>query len=148
MSESHWIVKQKIEIPFQYTPGPALLRFLEGLRDGKLLASGVPGQARKTIPPLSFCGRTWKPAGEWSELPGTGVLESFAIVPRALAELPDAGARVVFGLVKLDGAETRLVHLVRAMQDTDLRVGARVKVLWNPARSAGIRDIAGFAVVA
>ena len=148
MSESHWIVKQKIEIPFQYTPGPALLRFLEGLRDGKLLASGVPGEARKTIPPLSFCGRTWKPANEWSELPGTGVLESFAVVPRAMAELPEAGPRVVFGLVKLDGAETRLVHLLRAEQPAELRVGARVKVLWNPARSAGIRDLAGFEVVA
>ncbi|MBZ5703620.1 MAG: OB-fold domain-containing protein [Acidobacteriia bacterium] len=147
MSEAHWIVKQKIDIPFQYTPGPALLRFLEGLRGAQLLASGVPGEARKTIPPLSFCGRAWKPADEWTELPGTGVLESFAVVPRAMAELPEAGARVVFGLVKLDGAETRLVHLVRAAQDADLRVGARVKVLWNPARSAAIRDIAGFEVI-
>jgi len=148
MSESHWIVKQKIEIPFQYTPGPALLRFLEGLRDGKLLAAGVQGEARKTIPPLSFCGRTWKPADEWVELPGTGVLESFAVVPHAMAELPEAGPRVVFGLVKLDGAETRLVHLLRGAQHAELRVGARVRVLWNPARSAGIRDIAGFEVVA
>ena len=124
MSDSHWIVRQKIDIPFQYTPGPALLRFLEGLRDAKLLAAGVKGEARKTIPPLSFCGRTWKPADEWSELPGTGVLESFAVVPHPMAELPEAGSRVVFGLVKLDGAETRLVHLVRAKPDTDLRVGS------------------------
>lgn len=144
MSESHWTVKQKIAIPFQYTPGPALLRFLEGLRDGKLLASGVRGETRKTVPPLSFCGRTWKPADDWAELPGTGVLESFAVVPHGMAELPQEGERIVFGLVKLDGAETRLVHLIHAREPGGLRVGAKVRVRWRAERFPGIQAIAGF----
>jgi uncharacterized OB-fold protein len=144
MSESHWIVKQKIEIPFHYTPGPALLRFLEGLRDGKIFASGVRGESRKTVPPLSFCGRSWKPADDWTELPGTGTLESFAVVPHGMAELPQEGERIVFGLVKLDGADTCLAHLFHTKEPGKLKVGAKVRVRWHAERSPGIQAIAGF----
>lgn len=144
MSETPWTVKQKINIPFQYTPGPALLRFLEGLRDGKLLASGVSGERRKTVPPLSFCGRSWKPAGEWAELPGTGVLESFAVVPHAMMEWPQAGERIVFGLVKLDGADTRIAHRVLVNGPEELKPGAQVRVRWAAERSAAIGAIEGF----
>lgn len=147
MMEAHWIVRQKIDIPFQYTPGAAITRFLEALRDQKILATGIQGEERKTVPPLSFCGRTWKPAEEWVELRGTGMLESFAIVPHGMAELPEAGGQIVFGLVRLDGAETRLVHLVHVQKERDLQVGARVRVMWSKERTASIRDIAGFEVI-
>ena len=147
MTEAHWVVRQKIDIPFQYTPGAAITRFLEALRDQKILAAGVQGEERKTVPPLSFCGRTWKEAREWVELQGTGVLESFAIVPHSMAELPEAGSRIVFGLVRLDGAETRLVHLVHVQKESDLKVGARVRVVWSKERTAGIHGIAGFEIV-
>ncbi len=147
MAETHWIVRQKIDIPFQYTPGAAIAQFLEALRNQKILAAGVQGEERKTVPPLSFCGRTWKPAEEWVELRGTGVMESFAIVPHSMAELPEAGGRIVFGLVRLDGAETCLVHLIHVRNERDLRIGARVRVVWSKQGTASIRDIAGFEVV-
>ncbi len=53
-----------------------------------------------------------------------------------------------FVLVKLDGADTALAHIVTDGLDR-LKVGARVEAVWRPTRSASgrIRDIVCFRVV-
>jgi len=51
-------------------------------------------------------------------------------------------------LVRLDGADTALAHVVQDNLDI-LRVGARVEALWaaDDARIGSIRDIACFRII-
>jgi len=139
-----WIVRQKIDIPFVYTTGRALTRFFSALREGRLLATHCRGCGRHWFPPVGFCGRCWQPVADWVELSGRGTLLSFATPSQPVPEL---GERVTYGLVELEGADTRLVHVVHAA-GFPLRVGAPVQAQWNPQRSGTIQDLVGFALCA
>ena len=141
MSSQDWIVPQKIEVPFQYTAGPALERFFTGLREAVLVASFCSGCGRRSLPPLSFCGRCWQPITEYVELSGQGILLSFARVPFSVAELPDLVPPVTYGLIALEGADTHLVHLLCSDGDDTLQVGAPVEVVWREQRTGSILDI-------
>jgi hypothetical protein len=52
-----------------------------------------------------------------------------------------------FVLVRLDGADTAMPHVVKDGVDR-VRVGTRVEAVWAEERVGSIRDIARFRVVA
>jgi uncharacterized OB-fold protein len=146
MSTTPWIVHQKISIPFRYTCGPALERFFRALEQRSLLASVCGSCGRRYCPPLSFCGRCWKPIEDYVQLTGQGHLLSYTIVPAPLSELPDVTPPIVLGLMALEGADTHFVHLLRVENPDALRVGARVRVVWSETPGPHIRAISHFRV--
>src|SRR5256886_13244717 len=81
--------------------------------------------------------------GEWVEVKPTGVVTAVAIVREPIAGLHPFDRPFAFVLVKLDGADTALAHVVKDDLDR-LRVGARVEAAWAVARTGGIRDIECF----
>ena len=129
---SKWSVRQKIEIPFQYTAGPAVTRFLEGLKEGVILAGACGNCGRRSVPPLSFCGRCWLAVDQYVALSGRGTLSSYTTL---------ADGRVV-GLVQLEGADSVLAHWIEGRA----AVGAAVEVVWQERREASILAIAAFRV--
>ena len=135
MSAGQWSVRQKIEIPFQYTAGPAMTRFLEGLADKQIIAGVCNKCRRRSVPPLSFCGRCWQPITEFVALPGVGTLISYT-------NFPDR----IYGLIQLDGADSTLVHFLSS-NEPEPRIGSRVEPCWRGERSANILDIAYFRTV-
>lgn len=144
MSSQAWIVPQKIEIPFRYTTGLALERFFAGLRRAVLVASACSSCGRRSLPPLSFCGRCWHPISEYVELSGQGTLLSFARLPLPVAELPELAPPVTYGLIGLEGADTHLAHLLYSDHGDSLRVGVPVEPIWREKRSGTILDIRCF----
>ncbi len=135
-------VRQKIQIPYSYVAGPAVSRFLAGLKEGVIYASVCPDCGRRAVPPLSFCGHCWKSITEFVAVGPRGVLESFAAAPRA--ELPGVASPVTYGLVRLEGADSLLAHVVTG---GDLRVGAAVEAVWRPERQGSITDIGYFRAI-
>ena len=73
------------------------------------------------------------------------MVTAVAVVHEAVEGLHPAAAPFAFVLVKLDGADTALPHIVTEGLDR-LRVGSRVEAVWKPdgERIGSIRDIAGF----
>jgi len=80
---------------------------------------------------------------EWIEVSPEGVLESFTIVRRQLASLPRK-VPVVFGLIKLDGADTSILHYVEAPDHKKIKIGMRLKAKFCDERKGAIHDIACF----
>jgi len=136
-------VRQKIQIPYSYVAGPAVTKFLLGLRDRLIFASVCSACGRRSVPPLSFCGRCWKPITEFAEVGPRGTVESFATVP-ALDSTAPAGASVTYGLIRLDGADSLLAHLVAGEQIT---IGATVGPHCAEQRQGSILDIEHFRIV-
>ncbi len=129
-------VRQKIEIPFQYTAGPALTRFLEGLKQ-KTIVAGVCSQCgRSSVPPLSFCGRCWRPITQFAPLSGLGVLVSYT----------RAADGNIYGLIRLDGADSTIVHRVLSAA-SDPQIGAKLEPIWSMERAASILDIEHFRIL-
>lgn len=141
---SEWIVKQRIQIPFRYTTGRALTRFLEGLQERRIWASHCDSCDRVTVPPLSFCGRCWRKIENWRELPAEGELLSYTFTEIPLPELPDRSP-IIFGLIRLDGADSHLVHLIDEVDPSELANVTRVRAVWRGERRGSILDISHFA---
>jgi len=138
-----------MEFPYKHSTGPTVGRFLAGLKEqGRIWGQRVAGQG-VVVPPVGYSELDASAAGEWVEVKPTGTVTAVAKVHRAIDGLHPHPAPFAFVLVKLDGADTALAHVVTEGLDR-LRVGSRVEAVWKPAaeRRGSIRDIAGFRPVA
>ena len=132
------IVEQKIQIPYSYVAGPAIGTFLTGMRDRVFYASKCAVCHRTTVPPLSFCGRCWKPIRDFVQVGPAGVLESFASAPAGDNTGP------IYALIRLHGADTCLPHLLDLKPGQNAQIGAEVEPVWREERQGSVLDIRAF----
>jgi len=133
-----------LEYPYRRSLGPVLGRFFNELRRGRLVGIRTR-QGRVLVPPQEYdpdTGEALDPDGIVSVGPG-GEIVSYAWVsrPRQKQPLPHPFA---FALIRLDGADTPLLHAVDAGDESRLAPGARVVARFAEAPSGGIRDIVCF----
>jgi uncharacterized OB-fold protein len=132
-----------LEYTYRRSVGPVLGRFLAGLRDGRVLGART-ATGRVLVPPSEYDPDTSEPvAEELVEVGPAGVVTTWSWVdaprPRHALQRPFAWA-----LVKLDGADTPMLHAVDAGAMETMRTGMRVKVRWRAERTGEIADIACF----
>ena len=132
------------EIGFAYTRslGPVLGRFMTALAVGRVL--GCRGSdGRVHVPPLEYDPVTHAAITDLVEVATVGTVTTWTWQPRPLAGQPLARP---FGwaLVRLDGADTPMLHAVDAGRPSLMRTGMRVRIRWAAERVGHIRDIACF----
>lgn len=133
-----------VSIPFSYAAGRTASRFLTELRDDcRISGTRCPRCGRVLVPARSFCPRCQAAADEWVEVGPAGELRRFAVVRQARPYHP-LPAPFAYGLIRLDGADTDLLHLVSGVPMEALQVGLRVRPVFRPQRTASILDIAYF----
>lgn len=140
--------RQSLEFPYKHSTGEVIGRFLAGLKEqGTIWGRRTPGSG-VVVPPLGYAETTGGPDdGEWVAVADRGVVTAFAKVREPLAGLHPVSTPFAFVLVKLDGADTALPHVV--VDDFEkVKVGTRVEAVWKPAeeRIGSIKDIAAFKV--
>jgi uncharacterized protein len=131
-----------LEYTYRRSVGPVLGRFLAGLRDGKILGARTAG-GRVLVPPSEYDPDTSEPVVDLVDVGTGGTVASWTWVdapaPRHPLKRPFAWA-----LVKLDGADTPMLHAVDAETPAAMRTGMRVKVRWRAERAGEVGDIACF----
>jgi uncharacterized protein len=132
------IVEQKIQIPYSYVAGPAVSRFLTGLKDCVFYAGECTACGRKTVPPISFCGRCWMPISTFVLVGPTGVLESFAAIPNS------NDPNLLFALIRLNGSDTWLTHWLEVPPGDLPQIGLEVEPVWKEEREGSVLDIRCF----
>ena len=95
------------------------------------------------IPPRKDCGRCFKQDLEWRELGAAGTLTTFTI-PRRRTELTPREGLFAYGIVRLEGADAGLVHLIAEFEEGTLRTGMKVEAVFKEERRGDIRDIEYF----
>jgi uncharacterized protein len=130
------IFRQRIRLPYRYTAGRAQRAALEGFAAGVLRGSRCEHCDVVLAPARPFCPRCYGATGSVVELADAGVLEGWTTRVRD-------GAAVTFGMVRLDGADTALLHRVEAPADA-LATGLRVQARWGEQRSGEITDVEAF----
>lgn len=134
-----------VSIPFSYAAGRTASRFLTGLRDRcRIYGTRCPCCGRVLVPARSFCPRCQAATDEWVEVGPAGTLRGFAVVHQHRPYHPLA-APFAYGLIRLDGAGTDLLHLVSGVPMETLQVGLRVRPVFRAERTASVLDIAYFA---
>jgi hypothetical protein len=124
-----------LEYTYRRSVGPVLGRFLADLQAGKI--TGVKSKSGVHVPPNEGA------PGEVVEVATRGVVTSWTWVsePSALHPLDKPFA---FALVKLDGADTALLHAVDAGDESRMKSGMRVRARFRAARAGSIRDLECF----
>jgi uncharacterized OB-fold protein len=135
-------VKGDLPVSFRYTPGVANTAFFEALRDRAVLLGSRCHSCEVTyLPARIFCERCFGELSPETECGPGGVLESFTVGHTDVDGQP-LNEPMALGLVRVDGADTVLVHRLLDMDAP--AIGARVIVRLAPERTGSILDIEGF----
>lgn len=131
--------------PFRRTVGRVQSAFLTGLREGLVLGIRTT-DGRVLCPPTEYDPVTGDELSELVELPAEGTVTTWSWEPEGRPNQPLSGP-FAWALVRLDGADTGLLHAVDTGGSPDaMRTGMRVRIRWIDAgdRVGDIRDIACF----
>ena len=133
-----------MEIAFDYTRslGPVLGQFMTGLRDRRILGARA-ADGRVHAPPFEYDPVTSLPPEDLIEVGPAGTVISWSWLPAPLAGQP-LDRPFGWALIRLDGADTALLHAVDAGSAAAMRTGLRVRPRWAAERVGSIRDIACF----
>ncbi|OYP19534.1 DNA-binding protein [Streptomyces sp. FBKL.4005] len=131
-----------VEFPFTRSLGPVQSAFLTGLRERVVLGVRTT-DGRTLVPPVEYDPVTAEEIRDLVEVAPTGTVTTWAWnhAPRRGQPLTTPFAWV---LVRLDGADTALLHALDAPGPDAVRTGMRVRVRWAEERTGAITDIACF----
>ncbi|MBN3456100.1 Zn-ribbon domain-containing OB-fold protein [Mycolicibacterium sp.] len=132
-----------LKLSFDYTRsvGPVLGQFFTALRDRRIV--GVRGSdGRVHVPPAEYDPVTYEALTEVVPVSSVGTVVSWTWQSEPLEGQP-LDRPFAWALIKLDGADTPLLHAVDAAEGT-LSTGARVHAHWVDEPVGAITDIAYF----
>ena len=127
-------------LSFDYTRsvGPTLGAFFTALRNRRLV--GVRGSdGRVHVPAVEYDPVTYERLTEIVPVASVGTVLSWSRQPEPLEGQP-LGRPFTWALIKLDGADTALLHAV----DGEVKTGDRVHAHWVAEPAGAITDIACF----
>src|SRR5215475_11232767 len=138
-----------LEYPGGYTRsvGPVIGRFLTGLRDGRILGVRL-ASGRVLVPPTEYDPETSAeiaPDGDhWVEVGPRGTVQALTWVAEPRAGKHTLTRPFAFALIRPDGADTALLHMVDVSSPDAIRVGMRVAPRWRAERVGYMTDIEAF----
>ena len=135
-----------LRLSFDYTRsvGPLLGQFFTALRGRRIL--GVRGSdGRVLVPPAEYDPATYQPLTEVVPVATVGTVVSWTWQSAPLEGQP-LDSPFAWALIKLDGADTPLLHAVDAGSSDAINTGARVHAHWVDEPVGAITDIAYFAL--
>jgi hypothetical protein len=133
-----------MEIGFDYTRslGPTLSEFMTALASRRILGSrGADGRVH--APPFEYDPVTSAPPAELVEVGPEGTVMTWTWAGAPLDGQPLAHP-FAWALIRLDGADTAMLHAVDAGSPAAMRTGMRVRPRWADSPAGHIRDITCF----
>ncbi|MFN8234014.1 MAG: Zn-ribbon domain-containing OB-fold protein [Actinomycetota bacterium] len=139
-------VHDRLDAAWNWDAGEAVGAFLEGLREGRIVATFCASCERTLVPPRKFCERCFRPTDRWTEVAPFGAVETFSVChvswdmrPLDPPELP--------AVIRLDEASSGgFLHLLGDVEPGGASIGMAVEAVFLPAeqRTGSILDIAYF----
>lgn len=131
-----------LEYPFARSTGPAVGAFLTALREGFVV--GIRrADGTVLVPPLEYDPATAEPLTEIVEVADAGVVTTWCWNGPPRPQQPFEGS-YAWALIRLDGADTPMLHAVRVADPSEMSTGMRVQARWRPERAGRISDIECF----
>ncbi len=132
-----------LEYTYRRSVGPVLGRFFAGLRERRIEGVRTRG-GRVLVPPAEYDPDTGEATTDaFVEVGPGGTVTSWTWVAKPRAKQP-LQYPFAYALVKLDGADTPLLHAVDALSESRMRTGMRVRPRWRTETVGEISDIACF----
>ena len=137
-----------LEYPYLRSVGPIIGAFLTALRDGHILGARshtADGAATVVVPPTEYDPLTGADVGELVEVGPGGVVTTWSWAANPKKDQP-LDRPFAWALVRLDGADTGMLHAVDAPFADAVATGARVTARFRtPSERVGsMSDIEAF----
>ncbi len=127
-----------IEYPFRRTTGPVIGAFFAAVREGTLLGSKA-ADGSVICPPQEYDPVTAEPLTELVPVGDSGTVQTWTWVNEPREGQP-FDRPFAWALVRLDGADTPMMHALDVASPDDVSVGQRVRVVWAEQRTGAIGD--------
>ena len=140
-----FVIDGKMALPYQYFAGATGSKFIVALRDEKKILGVRCETCGKTfVPPRQTCERCFADLSDsWVALEPTGEVTGFTVIRYAEPYQPKTPPYVL-AMIKLDGSDTPLAHLLDCDDPKDARIGMRVRAVFSDEQKDNILQIAGF----
>jgi uncharacterized OB-fold protein len=136
----------KPRLEYGWDAGVAISRYLEELKNGRIIGVKCRRCRRVVVPPRVVCEWCWEPLYDWVYLKDTGTVNTYSICyirwDASRAKEPQIPA-----VIWIDGASNAgFLHLLDEVDPDEVKVGMKVQAVWKPAqeRQGSITDIKYF----
>ena len=138
-------VEGEMALPYTYFAGETGSKFLVALRDGKKILAQKDAAGRTVLPPRRYDDKTLAPMPDaWVEVGPGGEVVGWTVIRYAEPSYQPRTPPYVLALVKLDGADAAIPHVVAGIDPAKMTKGMRVKAVFAESRKASILDIDHF----
>ena len=141
-------VRHRPNAKYSWAAGVAMSKFLEGLKEGKIVGSTCNKCGRTMVPPRAFCEECFKPADRYVYVKDTGTINTYS-VSHVASDASHIEKPILVAVIDIDGASKGMgiLHLLGEIDDwKEIKFGMKVQAVWKPAeeRSGSITDIKYF----
>ena len=137
------------EVPYKVTLGETYARFMEGLKQKKIMGNICPNCNGLYVPARPFCDECLVAPVEWTETDGIATLVTYTVTYVKVMGLPDPPS--ITGIVNVGNAVTNFQHFIAGVDYEDPREleqkiypGMKLKPVWKEERVGDILDIKYF----
>ncbi len=129
---------------YAWSAGIAYGRFLDELKEGRIIGRRCSRCERILVPPRMFCEQCFVATDEWVYVKDTGTINTFSL------SYLDADANrikdpILVAVIDIDGASpgVGILHLLGNVNPDKIDVGMKVKAVWKPPeeREGSVTDI-------
>lgn len=131
-----------IGFDFQRTTGPVIGAFFTALGERRVL--GIrDAEGRVVCPPVEYDPQSGEPLTEMVEVGTQGTVTTWSWVDRVRDGQPLQTPHAL-GMIRLDGADTAMLHVIDVPGPDAVSTGARVRIRWVDEPTQGFANIACF----
>lgn len=139
MIEDEWTAR------YTYSMGKVAAKFMEGLKQKKILATRCSKSGLTYLPPRAYCERSFELCDSWVEAAVEGVIEVATVTTVGFEGSPKPPYAVAY--VRLDGVDTAIGGYMQGMDLSNveesmrrLRQGTRVRVEFVDEPQGQVKD--------
>ena len=140
-----FLVEGKLALPYTYFAGRVGSKFITTIRDQKKILGVRCNPCGKVfVPPRQTCPFCLEDlANSWVELKNEGTVVNYTVIRYDDKHLPRK-APFILALIKLEGADTPLVHLLEGIPPEEVNIDLKVKPVFARETTNTILDIDHF----
>lgn len=131
-----------LEYTYTRSVGPVVGKFFGGLEERKLFGIRTK-DGRVIVPPTEYDPDSGEELSDFVEVGQSGTVTTWSWVTEPRPKHP-LTRPFAWALIKLDGADTAMLHAVDAVDESHMATGMRVTVRWRDETTGELGDIVCF----